>query len=64
MRQLTAVSPIGLDPVAVFLRHQTGRSDQARNTLSHQAVMKAEAKISGFIDHLQVMSSIASQNAL
>jgi len=32
--------------------------------MSHQAVMKPEAKISGFIDRLHLMSSIASQDAL
>ena len=32
--------------------------------MSHQAVMKPEAKISGFVDRLQLMSSIASQDAL
>src|SRR3974390_3381224 len=64
MRQFTTVPPIGLDPVAVLLGHQTGRSNQTGDAMSHQAVMKPEAKISGFIDRLQLMSSISSQDAL
>jgi hypothetical protein len=32
--------------------------------MSHQAVMKPETKISGFIDRLQAMANISSQYAL
>jgi hypothetical protein len=64
MRQLTAVPPIGLDPVAVLLGKQTRRSNQARDAMLHQAVMKPEPKISGFIDRLQLMSSVSSQYTL
>src|SRR5512135_3163245 len=64
MRQLTAVPPIGLDPVAVFLRNQTWGSNQAGDAMRHQAVMKPEPKISGFIDRLHLVASISSQYAL
>src|SRR5271157_3411276 len=64
MRQLTAVTPIGLDPVAVFLGHQTRGSNQAGDAMGHQAVMKPEPKISGFIDRLYLVASISSQYAL
>jgi len=64
MRQLAAVTPVGLDPVAVFLGDQTRRGDQTGNALFHQAVMKPEPKISGFIDRLHLIASISSQNAL
>ncbi len=64
MRQLTAVPPVSLDPVAVLLGYQTGRSNQTGDTMSHQAVMKPEPKISGFIDRLQLMARIASQDEL
>jgi hypothetical protein len=64
MRQFTAVPPIGLDLVAILLRYQTWRSDQTRNSMSHQSVMKPEAKISSFIDRLQAMFRKASQNTL
>jgi len=52
--------PIGLDPVAVLLGNQTRRSNYARDAMLHQAVMKPEPKISGFIDRLQWMAGIAS----
>jgi hypothetical protein len=64
MRQLPAVTPVGLDPVAVLLRNQTRRSNYAWDAMCHQAVMKPEPKISGFIDRLQLMASISSQYAL
>jgi hypothetical protein len=60
MRQLTAVPPIGFDPVAVLLGNQTRRSNQAGDSMIHQAVMKPEPKISGFIDRLQGMAGITN----
>jgi hypothetical protein len=64
MGQFTAVPPIGLDPVAVLLGNQTRRSNYARDAMLHQAVMKPEPKISGFIDRLQLMPSVSSQYTL
>jgi len=64
VRQLAAVTSVGLEPVAIFLGDQTRRGDQTGNVLLNQAVMKPEPQISGFIDRLQFIASIASQRAL
>ncbi len=61
MGQLTAVSTVGLDPVAIFLRDQARRSNETGDPVVHQAVMKPEPKISGFVDRLQGVAVIASQ---
>jgi hypothetical protein len=60
MRQLTAVPPISLDPIAVLLGNKTWRSNYTGDVMSHQAVMKPESKISGFIDRLQGMAGITN----
>ena len=46
MGQLTAVPPVGLDPVTVLLGNQTGRRNYAWDAVCHQAVIKPEPKIS------------------
>jgi hypothetical protein len=51
---------MGLDPVTALLGNKTWRSNKTRKAMCHQAVMKPELKISGFIDRLQRMAGIAS----
>jgi hypothetical protein len=60
VRQFPAVPPVSLDPVAILLGNKTWRSNYAGDAMIHQAVMKPESKISGFIDRLQGMAGIAS----
>jgi hypothetical protein len=64
MRQFAAVPPVGFDPVAVLSGNQTWRGNQTGDAMSHQAVMKPEPKISGFIDRLKLKARISSQHAL
>jgi hypothetical protein len=64
MRQLPTIPPVGLYLVAVILGNQTRRSNQTEDTMSHQEVTKPEPKISGFIDRLELMTSISSQYTL
>jgi hypothetical protein len=64
VRQLPAVPPVSLDPVAILFWNQTRGSNYTGNAMLYQMVMKPEPKISGFIDRLQLMASIASQDAL
>jgi hypothetical protein len=61
MRQLAAVPPVGLDPVAIFLGDEAWWSHYAGYAMVHQAVMKPEPKISGFIDRLHLVASISRQ---
>jgi len=64
IRQLTTVPPISLNPIAILLGNKTWRSNYAGDAMFHQAVMKPEPKISGFIDRLELMASISSQYTL
>jgi len=64
VRQLATVTPVGLDPVAIFLGDEAWWSHYAGNAMRHQAVMKPEPKISGFIDRLQLVTAVARQYSL